>query len=65
MFAYMTIDAQLPFHFDYSEMIPDNHLLLSEYSENNGRKIVLMFGSLSDTEYYTELLCIKDERRIV
>lgn len=55
MFKHLAIEAQLPFHFDYSEMIPGNHILLSEYSENNGRKTALIFESLSDTEYYIDL----------
>jgi len=55
MFKHLTIEAQLLFHFDYSEMMPDNHILLSEYSENNGRKTALIFESLSDTEYYIDL----------
>jgi|LSQX01.2.fsa_nt_gb hypothetical protein len=62
MFNSLSIEAQLPFHFDYSEMIPENNILLSEYNEYHGRKTELMFKYFSNTEYYIDLKKYKKKK---
>lgn len=59
MYKNLAIEAQLPFHFDYAEMIPSHYILLSEYTEYYGAKTQLWFDSLADTEYYIDLSAYK------